>query len=59
MSFALGNPQFITLNFITHPDAMREYSRIKEEAKLYPYDIEGYIEHKSTFIEKIYAEIGI
>lgn len=23
------------------------------------YDIEGYIEHKSTFIEKIYAEIGI
>ena len=44
----------------THPDAMREYSRIKEEgAKLYPYDIEGYIEHKSTFIEKIYAEIGI
>ncbi len=44
----------------THPDAVREYSRIKEEgAKLYPYDIEGYIEHKSPFIEKIYAEIGI
>ncbi len=44
----------------THPDAVCEYSRIKEEgAKLYPYDIEGYIEHKSPFIEKIYAEIGI
>ena len=44
----------------THPDAVREYSRIKEEgAKRYPYDIERYIEHKSPFIEKIYAEIGI
>ncbi|MBQ4225888.1 MAG: GrpB family protein [Oscillospiraceae bacterium] len=44
----------------THPDAVREYSRIKEEgAKLYPYDIDRYIEHKSPFIEKIYAEIGV
>ena len=44
----------------THPDAVREYSRIKEEgAKRYPYDIERYIEHKSPFIEKIYAKIGI
>ena len=44
----------------THPEAVREYSRIKEEgAKQYPYDIERYIEHKSSFIEKIYAEIGI
>ena len=43
-----------------HPEAVREYGRIKEEgAKLYPYDIERYIEHKSPFIEKIYAEIGI
>lgn len=42
------------------PDAVREYSRIKEEgAKLYPYDIERYIEHKSPFIEKIYARIGL
>lgn len=45
---------------LNHPDAIREYSHIKEEgARLYPYDIEGYIEHKSPFIEKIYAEIGI
>ncbi|MBR3743250.1 MAG: GrpB family protein [Clostridia bacterium] len=44
----------------THPDAVREYSRIKEEgAKRYPYDIERYIEHKSPFIEIIYAKIGI
>lgn len=44
----------------THPDAVREYSRIKEEgAKLYPYDIDRYIEHKSPFIEKIYAELGV
>lgn len=44
----------------THPDAVREYSCIKEEgAKLYPTDIDRYIEHKSPFIEKIYAEIGI
>ena len=44
----------------THPDAVREYSRIKAEgAELYPDDIDRYIEHKSPFIEKIYAEIGI
>ena len=42
----------------THSDAVLEYSRIKEEgAKLYPNDIDRYIEHKSPFIEKIYAEI--
>ena len=44
----------------THPEAVYEYSRIKEEgAALYPYDIEKYIEHKSPFIEKIYREIGV
>lgn len=44
----------------THPDAVKEYSRIKEEgAKKYPYDIDSYIEYKSPFIERIYAEIGI
>ena len=44
----------------THPEAVREYSHIKEEgAELYPDDIDRYIEHKSPFIEKIYAEIGI
>ena len=44
----------------THPDAVLEYSRIKEEgAALYSDNIDRYIEHKSPFIEKIYAEIGI
>ena len=46
--------------FGSHPEAVREYSRIKEEgAALYPFDIEKYIEHKSPFVEKIYSEIGI
>lgn len=41
-----------------HPDAVREYSLIKEEgAKKYPGNIERYIEFKSPIIEKIYAEI--
>ncbi len=44
----------------SHPEAVRAYSRIKEEgARLYPYDREKYSEHKSAFIEKIYAEIGV
>ncbi|MBQ8087639.1 MAG: GrpB family protein [Clostridia bacterium] len=44
----------------SHPDAVREYSLIKEQgAKKYPTDIERYIEYKSPFIKKIYAEIGI
>ena len=41
-----------------HPDTVKEYGRIKEEgAKLYPYDIDGYINYKSPFIESIYAGI--
>ena len=44
----------------SHPKAVKEYSRIKEEgAKLYPYDIDKYIEYKSSFIENIYSKIGI
>ncbi len=44
----------------SHPEAVREYSRIKEEgAALYPDDIEKYIGHKSPFIERIYREIGL
>ena len=43
-----------------HPGAVRAYSRIKEEgAALYPDDIDGYMEHKSPFIERIYREMGI
>ncbi len=44
----------------SHPEAVREYSRIKEEAaELYPNDIDAYIRHKSPLIEKLYAEIGL
>ena len=44
----------------THPNAILEYSRIKEEgALLYPYDIDKYIEHKSGFIESVYKEIQV
>ena len=44
----------------SHPEAVRGYSRIKEEgARLYPNDIDKYIEHKSPVIEQIYREIGI
>ncbi|MCR5249962.1 MAG: GrpB family protein [Lachnospiraceae bacterium] len=42
------------------PDAVAEYSRIKEEgAKLYPWDIDKYIEHKAPFIESVYKRIGL
>lgn len=44
----------------SHPEAVRAYSRIKEEgAALYPYDIDKYIEHKAPFIERICEEAGI
>ena len=44
----------------SHPDAVAEYSRIKEEgAELYPWDIDKYIEHKAPFIESIYKRIGL
>jgi len=43
-----------------HPDAVREYGRIKEEgAKKYPRDIDRYIAYKSPFIHRIYAELGL
>lgn len=43
-----------------NPDAVAEYSRVKEEgAKRYPFDIDGYIAYKSPFIEKIYGKLGI
>ena len=43
-----------------HPEAVREYARIKREgAALYPYDIDGYIAYKAPFIEGIYRELGL
>lgn len=44
----------------SHPEAVKKYSRVKTEgAELYPYDIDKYIEHKSPFIEEIYAKINL
>ena len=44
----------------SHDEAREEYSRIKEEgARLYPYEIDKYIEFKSPFIEEIYTKIGL
>ena len=43
----------------THPEDVLEYSQIKQQgAKLYPYDVERYIEYKSFFIKKIYEKLG-
>ena len=43
-----------------HPEAVAEYSRIKEEgAVLFPHDIDQYIRHKTPFIEGIYKQIGL
>lgn len=42
----------------SNPEAVAEYSRIKEEAAmLYPNDIDGYMQYKSPCIEKFYKEI--
>ena len=42
-----------------HPNIVKEYGKIKKEAKLYPNDIEKYCMYKSQIIEKIYKEIGL
>ena len=39
-----------------HPEAVNEYSKVKvEAAKLYPEDIDQYIDYKAAVIEKIYS----
>ncbi len=44
----------------THPDAVAEYSRVKEEAaSLFPYSIERYMRHKASCIEDIYKMCGL
>ena len=43
-----------------NPEAMREYGKVKTEgARLFPEDIEGYIQYKGDFIEKVYRETGV
>ena len=44
----------------THPEAVRQYSLVKEEAaRLYPNDIERYIAYKSPCIEALYRQCGL
>ena len=44
----------------SHPEAVKEYSRIKEEgAVLFLHDIDSYIEHKGPFIRSIYTKLGL
>ena len=43
-----------------HPEAVERYSRVKETAaELFPNDIDGYIEYKSTVIKELYRECGL
>lgn len=44
----------------THPDAVEEYSRIKEEAANgYPDSIDGYMRCKAPCIERLYQRCGL
>jgi GrpB-like predicted nucleotidyltransferase (UPF0157 family) len=43
-----------------NPDAAKRYSAIKEmAAKLYPNDIDKYIEYKSPYIQELYVQCGL
>ena len=44
----------------THPEAVNEYSKVKEKAaQLFPDDIDSYIEFKSPCIAKFYKLCGL
>ena len=44
----------------SHPDAVKQYGTVKEEAaRLFPNDIEGYIAHKTPCIEALYRRCGL
>ena len=44
----------------SNPEAVKKYSLIKEKAaELFPNDIDGYIEYKSSCIEELYKECGL
>lgn len=48
-------------NFLReHPEAVKKYSAVKEEAaKLFPENIDSYIEYKSPCIEELYKQCGL
>ena len=44
----------------SHPEAVRQYSRVKEEAaQRFPHDIDGYIACKTPCIEELYVRCGL
>lgn len=44
----------------SHPKAVRQYSRVKEEAaQRFPHDIDGYIAYKTPCIEELYVRCGL
>ncbi len=44
----------------SNPDAIYRYSKVKEKgAKLYPNDINKYIEYKTPIIEELYKQCGL
>jgi GrpB-like predicted nucleotidyltransferase (UPF0157 family) len=44
----------------THKEDMNKYSEVKlQAAKLYPTDIDSYLEYKSPCIIEIYRKIGL
>jgi GrpB-like predicted nucleotidyltransferase (UPF0157 family) len=44
----------------SHPEAVRQYSRVKEEAaQRFPHDIDGYIAYKTPCIEELYVRCGL
>ena len=44
----------------THPDAVKKYSKVKEEAAaLFPDDIDGYIKYKLSCIAELYSLCGL
>lgn len=44
----------------THPQAVKQYSKVKEEgARLYPESMEDYIQYKSPCIEEMYYLCGL
>ena len=44
----------------SHPEAVRQYSAVKEQAaQLYPNDIDQYIAFKSPCIEELYRSCGL
>ncbi len=43
-----------------NPDAVKQYGSVKEQAaRLYPDDIDSYMEHKAPCIEELYKKCGL